>query len=107
MAKELRDFIIHIKRMEWDKPAPARTTYSGSISSHNNIHPGYLQEDGTYSDPRVLSLLETFIVSSIDENIEFPEGSTETYIRTIIGEAIPPKLLAAICFPNGEYLNVK
>ena len=93
--------------MEWDKPAPARTTYSGSISSHNNIHPGYLQEDGTYSDPRVLSLLETFIVSSIDENIEFPEGSTETYIRTIIGEAIPPKLLAAICFPNGEYLNVK
>lgn len=106
-GERIKGFHNTYKRMEWDKPAPARTTYSGSISSHNNIHPGRLQSDGTYSDPRVLSLLETFIVSSINEDIEFPRGSSETYIRTIIGEAIPPKLLSAICFPDGENLNVK
>ncbi|HHF3505711.1 TPA: DNA cytosine methyltransferase [Haemophilus influenzae] len=106
-GERIKGFHNTYKRMEWDKPAPARTTYSGSISSHNNIHPGRLQLDDTYSDPRVLSLLETFIVSSIDENIEFPPGSSETYIRTIIGEAIPPKLLSAICFPDGENINVK
>ena len=53
------------KRMVWDKPAHARTTYGGSASSHNNVHPGRKKKDGTYSDPRVLSILETFIVSSI------------------------------------------
>lgn len=100
----IKGFHNTYKRMVWDKPAPARTTYSGSISSHNNVHPGRLMKDGTYSDPRVLTLLETFIVSSIKPDIEFPEGSSDTYIRTIIGEAIPPKLLEKICFPEGADL---
>ena len=52
--------------------------------------------DGTYSDPRVLTLLETFIVSSIPEDIDFPEGATDTFIRTVIGEAIPPRLMERI-----------
>lgn len=55
-----------------------------------------MQDDDTYSDPRVLTLLETFIVSSIPEDIEFPEGATDTFIRTIIGEAIPPRLMERI-----------
>lgn len=92
----IRGFHNTFKRMVWDAPCPARTTYSGSISSHNNVHPGRLLDDGTYSDPRVLTLLETFIVSSIPENIVFPKGSTDTFIRTIIGEAIPPHLLERI-----------
>lgn len=100
-GERIKGFHNTYKRMVWDKPAPARTTYSGSISSHNNVHPGRLMEDGTYSDPRVLSLLETFIVSSIKTDIEFPYGTSDTYIRTIIGEAIPPKLLEEICFPEG------
>ena len=103
-GERIKGFHNTYKRMVWDKPASARTTYSGSISSHNNVHPGKLLPDGTYSDPRVLSLLETFIVSSIDTNIEFPKGSTDTYIRTIIGESIPPLMLQKICFPNGEDL---
>ena len=106
-GEKIKGFHNTYKRMVWDKPAPARTTYSGSISSHNNVHPGRLQKDGTYSDPRVLTLLETFIVSSISEDISFPKDATETYIRTIIGEAIPPKMLAEICFPNGQYLQGK
>lgn len=92
----IKGFHNTFKRMVWDQPCPARTTYCGSISSHNNVHPGHLQEDGTYSDPRVLTLLETFIVSSIPENIEFPKNASETFIRTVIGEAIPPRLLERI-----------
>lgn len=92
----IKGFHNTFKRMVWNQPCPARTTYCGSISSHNNVHPGYLQPDGTYSDPRVLTLLETFIVSSIPENIKFPEGTNETFIRTVIGEAIPPQLMEHI-----------
>ncbi|MCD7741906.1 MAG: DNA cytosine methyltransferase [Ruminococcus sp.] len=92
----IKGFHNTFKRMVWDQPCPARTTYCGSISSHNNVHPGYLKDDGTYSDPRVLTLLETFIVSSIPENIDFPNGATDTFIRTIIGEAIPPHLMERI-----------
>ena len=103
-GEKIKGFHNTYKRMTWNKPASARTTYSGSISSHNNVHPGRLLTDGTYSDPRVLSLLETFIVSSIKSDITFPDNSSETYIRTIIGEAIPPKLLERICFPKGSDL---
>ena len=92
----IKGFHNTFKRMVWDQPCPARTTYCGSISSHNNVHPGHLMPDGTYSDPRVLTLLETFIVSSIPEDIKFPEGSTDTFIRTVIGEAIPPHLMERI-----------
>lgn len=100
----IKGFHNTYKRMRWEYPASARTTYSGSVSSHNNVHPGIMKEDSTYSDPRVLSLLETFIVSSMDTNIDLPEDVTDTFIRTIIGEAIPPKMLANICC-TVDYIN--
>lgn len=90
------------KRMNWDLPCPARTTFSGSFTSHNNIHPGRLLPDGTYSDARVLTLLETFIVSSIQQDISFPDGVSDRFIREIIGEAIPPLLLAKIILMIGK-----
>lgn len=92
----IKGFHNTFKRMVWNQPCPARTTYSGSISSHNNVHPGRLLPDGTYSDARALTLLETFIVSSIPEDIIFPSNASENFIRTIIGEAIPPRLLEKI-----------
>ncbi len=106
-GSRIKGFHNTFKRMVWDQPCPARTTYCGSISSHNNVHPGHLMPDGTYSDPRVLTLLETFIVSSIPENIVFPENCTDTFIRTVIGEAIPPHLMERIleligCDPNAN-----
>ena len=103
-GERIKGFHNTYKRMDWDAPASARTTYSGSVSSHNNVHPGRKLKNGEFSDPRALSLLETFIVSSISETIDFPEKSSETFIRTIIGEAIPPLLLERICYPNGEDL---
>ncbi len=98
----IKGFHNTFKRMIWDQPCPARTTYSGSLSSHNNVHPGYLLPDGTYSDARVLTLLETFIVSSIPEDIKFPPNTTDNFIRTIIGEAIPPRLLERIISQIGK-----
>lgn len=95
-GSRIKGFHNTYKRMVWDQPCPARTTYSGSMSSHNNVHPGRKLPDGTYSDARVLTLLETFIVSSIPKDVSFPDGSTDTFIRTIIGEAIPPRLMMRI-----------
>lgn len=98
----IKGFHNTFKRMVWEQPCPARTTFSGSISSHNNVHPGRLLSDGTYSDARVLTLLETFIVSSIPSDIEFPKGSTDTFIRTVIGEAIPPRLMTQVLLGIGK-----
>lgn len=92
----IKGFHNTFKRMNWEQPCPTRTTFSGSISSHNNVHPGRLLPDGTYSDARVLTLLETFIVSSIPKDIDFPQEATDTFIRTIIGESIPPKLMKKV-----------
>mgnify|MGYP004550329877 CR=1 FL=1 len=80
------------KRMKWDAPAPARTMNCGSIGSHNNVHPGRKLEDGTYSDARVLTLRELFIVSSLPEEWEFPNWASDAFLRQVIGEAIPPML---------------
>ena len=84
------------RRIKWNEPAPTITMRNDCIASQRNVHPGRLLPDGTYSDARVLTLLETFIVSSIPEDIEFPKGSSENFIRTVIGEAIPPRLLEVI-----------
>lgn len=92
----IKGFHNTFKRMVWDQPCPTRTTFSGSISSHNNVHPGRPLPDGTYSDARVLTLLETFIVSSIPEDIDFPSDATDTFIRTVIGESVPPKLMMKV-----------
>lgn len=98
----IKGFHNTFKRMDWDQPCPTRTTFSGSMSSHNNVHPGRLLPDGTYSDARVLTLLETFIVSSISEDIDFPKDSTDTFIRTVIGESIPPKLMMKVIEKIGK-----
>lgn len=101
-GSRIKGFHNTFKRMVWDQPCPTRTTFSGSMSSHNNVHPGRELPDGTYSDARVLTLLETFIVSSIPENIDFPEDSTDTFIRTVIGESIPPRLMMKVISKIGE-----
>ena len=84
------------KRMKWDEPAKARTTNCGNIGSHNNVHPGRKLKDGTYSDARVLTLLETFIVSSLPKDLELPDWATDSFIRKMIGESIPPLMYKKI-----------
>lgn len=98
----IRGFHNTFKRMDWDKPCPARTTYCGSMSSHNNVHPGRLLPNGTYSDARVLTLYETFIVSSIPTSTKFPSDVSDSFIRTVIGESVPPLLTAKIMKEIGK-----
>ena len=81
------------KRIDWDKPAPTITMANGSISSQNNVHPGRLKKDGTYSDARVLTLKEIFILTGLPDDWTPPEWASENLIRQVIGEGVPPKLI--------------
>lgn len=87
----IKGFHNTYKRMKWDEPCPARAMNNGNMGGHNNVHPGRKLKDGTYSDARVLTLRELFIVSSLPANMKLPEWCSENLIRTCIGEAIPPK----------------
>ena len=87
----IKGFHNTYKRMKWNEPAPTRAMNNGNMGGTNNIHPGRIKSDGTISDARVLTLRELFIVSSLPEEMELPEWCTDTLIRTVIGEAIPPK----------------
>ena len=89
---KIKGYNATYKRMNWDAPASAVTMRNDAISSQDNVHPGHLLPDGTYSDARVLSLLELFRVSSLPDNWNIPEWATDTFIRRIIGEGVPPKL---------------
>ena len=84
------------KRIEWDKPAPTITMCNGAISSQNNGHPGYLKENGEYSDARVLTLKEILILSGLPDNWKAPEWASENMIREVIGEGVPPRLIESI-----------
>lgn len=84
------------KRIEWDKPSPTITMANGSISSQNNVHPGRLLADGTYSDARVLTLKEIFILTGLPDDWNPPEWASENLIRQVIGEGVPPMLIDSL-----------
>ena len=91
-GSRIKGFNATYKRMKWDAPAPAVTMRSDAISSQENVHPGRKLNDGTYSDARVLTLRELFIVESLPEEWNIPSWCSDTFIRQIIGEAVPPML---------------
>lgn len=104
----IKGFHNTYKRMKWDEPCPARAINSGNMGGHNNVHPGRKLEDGTYSDARVLTLRELFIVSSLPADWDLPEWCSDNFIRTVIGEAIPPKFSMKIVESiNGGQWNDK
>lgn len=95
-GSRVRGFHNTYNRMRWDEPAPARTTNNHMISGHNNVHPGRLLPDGTWSDARVLTLRELIIVSSLPLDWNLPKDFNEIKVREYIGEAIPPLLCKKI-----------
>ena len=101
-GSRIKGFHNTYKRMRWDAPAPARTMNNGNIGSHNNVHPGRKLPDGTYSDARVLTMRELFIVESLPADWDIPEGITDSFMRRMIGEAIPPRLAYNIVKTIGE-----
>ena len=90
---KIKGYPTTYKRINWDKPAPTITMANGSVSSQNNVHPGRLKEDGTYSDARVLTLKEVFILTGLPDNWTPPHWASENLIRQVIGEGVPPKLI--------------
>lgn len=95
-GEKMKGFHNTFARMRWDEPCPARTIQSGNMGGHNNVHPGRPLADGTFSDARVLTMRELFIVSSLPADWDLPSNVSDTFIRAVIGEAIPPKFSEAI-----------
>lgn len=94
--RKIKGFSTTYKRISWNKPAPTITMANGSISSQNNVHPGRLLPDGTYSDARVLTLLEIFRLTGLPSDWKPPTWAKDGLVRHVIGEAIPPKLVESI-----------
>lgn len=90
----------HYRRLKWDMPCRTITQNNGVISSLACVHPGrkFLSEDGTelYSDARVLTIYELLIVMSLPIDWPIPDWASESFIRRVIGEGIPSKLVKEI-----------
>ena len=93
------------KRISWDKPCPTIHTQNGLISSYNNVHPGRVKPDGTYSDARTLSVREILILCGLPANwLDHHQYLNEAFIRKALGECFPPKfcleMMKALPRPN-------
>lgn len=89
----------HYRRMAWEKPSRTITQNNGVISSLACVHPGrpYIKDgEVLYSDPRVLTIYEILIVSSLPLDWPIPTWANESLIRKVIGEGIPSKLIKVI-----------
>ncbi len=86
-------------RMSWDKPATTVMQNSSVISAFSTVHPGRPIHDSSdetkrvYSDARALSIYELLIVSSLPRDWNIPDWASDTLIRQVIGEGIPPLLI--------------
>ena len=94
----IKGFHNTFSRIVWDKPAWTITTNNGSIGSHNTVHPGRKLKNGTYSDARVLTLLEIFLLTSLPLKIikKIDDSFTDTLIRKVTGESVPPLFMKKI-----------
>lgn len=86
-------------RKFWDKPSNTIDGGNGSPTNNRTLHPGRLKKDGTYSDARVLTLLEVFLVNGLPQSYEVPEKyqDKEAFIREVMGEIMLPRFLERIC----------
>lgn len=90
----------HYRRLKWDMPCRTITQNNGVISSLACVHPGRTYKNASgdilYSDARVLTIYELLIVMSLPLDWPIPEWSKETFIRKVIGEGIPSRLVREI-----------
>ena len=88
------------RRHAWEKPCRTITQNNGVLSSLCCVHPGrpYQTAEGKtlYSDPRVLTIYELLLVSSLPADWPIPDWANESLIRHVIGEGIPPLLVKKI-----------
>ena len=89
----------HYRRQNWDKPSRTITQNNGVISSLCCVHPGREYKVGScilYSDPRVFTIYELMIISSLPLDWNIPSWAEDSFIRNVIGEGIPPLLVKKI-----------
>ena len=89
------------RRLRWDTPASTVTMDNRKISSQNNVHPGRflgkdIKGDVVYSDPRVLTTYELMRTMSLPEEWPVPDTTSEPFLRSVIGEGIPPLFMKTI-----------
>jgi len=88
------------RRHSWDKPCRTITQNNGVISSLCCVHPGkeYIDENNNklYSDPRVFTIYELLLVSSLPVDWPIPPWAKDNFIRNVIGEGIPPLMVKKI-----------
>lgn len=87
------------RRLAWDTPSRCLTQNNGVISSLACVHPGRPYKKGSeilYTNPRVMTIYEIMIVSSLPLDWAIPEWADENLIRKVIGEGIPSKLIKVI-----------
>ncbi|MBP5351180.1 MAG: DNA cytosine methyltransferase [Fibrobacterales bacterium] len=87
------------RRLEWGKQARCLTQNNGVISSLACVHPGRpYKKNGEllYTEPRVFTIYEVMIISSLPRRWPIPAWANETLIRKVIGEGIPSHLIEVI-----------
>lgn len=86
-------------RKFWDKPSNTIDGGNGGVLNTRTLHPGWLKKDGTYSDARVLTLLEVFLVNGLPQSYEVSEEfkDDENFIRKVMGEAYLPRMMERTC----------
>tara|TARA_B100002019_G_scaffold283037_1_gene288964 strand:+ start:130 stop:1275 length:1146 start_codon:yes stop_codon:yes gene_type:complete len=103
----VKGFMNTYKRQSWDKPGYTITTFNRTISSQENVHPGRkIKGSSKYSDPRVFTIYEIMKVMTIPTKWKIPSWCSENFLRTVIGEGIPP-LLVKIFFQELIRVNKK
>lgn len=99
----------HYRRLKWDMPCRTITQNNGVISSLACVHPGreYTLKNGEvlYSDARVLTIYELLIVMSLPLDWPIPEWAKESFIRKVIGEGIPSRLVQKIMLELLKQIN--
>lgn len=85
VVRLIKGFKTSYKRMSLGKPTPTVLTASGSISSHNTIHP---------RENRVFSLYECMKAQTFGDDFMWGETFKKhgiSHMREMVGEAVPPK----------------
>ncbi len=106
-GEKVKGYDTTYHRMFWNKPSSTITRYNGIIGSQNNVHPGKpwkKDKDGNmmYTNPRVLTIYELLIVSSLPQDWNIPDWASHGLIRHVIGEGIPPLLVKKIAANIGK-----
>jgi len=98
-GEPIKAFSTTYKRLRWEKPSSAITMRNDAISSQMNVHPGRKKRDGTYSDARVLTPLELLMVNSMDTAQWNLVQASESVVRKVLGEGVPPLAVNQILSP--------